>query len=176
MFRLFRNLSCSTSALALASALALMLLTAAPATASEDSDRDFKGFDEQIKRHDLARRALAKGHTYLKDKSYELARESLTEALRLHEDLHEARFCLGLTEYRDGKFKLAVAQFESLYKRQSSYPMLYLELARGYLALQQCSVAHRWLNNHLEREEKSKESAKLKREIAKCAKDQEMRH
>ncbi len=176
MARLLRSPGIPLGALALASALVIMLLAVAPAAASQEAKHDFKGFDEQLMRRDMARRALAKGRTYFEDKSYDLARESLTEALRLHEDLHEARFCLGLTEYRDGKFKLAVAQFESLYKRQPSYPMLCLELARGYLALQECTVAHRWLKKHLIREEKSKKSDKLKREIAKCAKDQEKRH
>jgi Tfp pilus assembly protein PilF len=176
MVRLLRNISFSTCALALASTLILMLLAVAPAAASQDPDRDLKGFDEQIKRREMASRALSKGRTYLEDKSYKLARESLIEALRLYEDLHEARFYLGLTEYRDGKFKLAVAQFKSLYKRKPSYPTLSLELARGYLALRQCSVASRWLKIHLGREEKSKESDKLKREIAKCAKNQEKQH
>ncbi len=146
------------------------------AAASENAQSDMKGYNEQTRHRNMARRALAKGRMYLEDKSYGLARESLIEALRLHQDLHEARFCLGLTEYRDGKYKLAVAQFESLYKRQASYPMLCQELARGYLALRECSVADRWLKIHLEREEKNKETEKLKRAIKKCTKDQEKRN
>ncbi len=153
-------------------AMVILLLLAAPLSvaASKNPERDFTGFNEQVKRRDMARRALAKGRTYLEDKSYDMARESLIEALRLYEDLHEARFYLSVTEYRDGKFKLAVAQLESLYKRQPSYPMLCLELARGYLALRECSVARRWLRSHLEREKKSKESNKLKSEINNCVK------
>lgn len=177
MASLLRTFNFPAGVQALTAMILLLLLAAPPSVAaSEDTQRDFRGFNEQIKRREMARRALVKGRTYLEDNSFGLARESMIEALRLHENLHEARFYLGVTEYRDGNFKLAVAQLENLYKRQPSYPMLSLELARGYLALRECSVARRWLQRHLERGKKSKESDKLKKKIKNCAKDREKQH
>ena len=102
--------------------LGVMLLQAMPALpAPGDAERDLKGFNQQVLRREIAERALRKGKSYLEDGSYELARKSLSEALTFDENLHEARFCLGLTEYRDGKFKLSVAQLNELYQRYPDY-------------------------------------------------------
>ncbi|MBW7997875.1 MAG: tetratricopeptide repeat protein [Candidatus Glassbacteria bacterium] len=158
-------------------ALAVLYSVQPACAAPDDTERDLKGFDEQMVRQQKALRALQKGKSYLKDRSFELARKSFVEALTLNMDLHEARFCLGLAEYRDGKFKLAAAQFESLYEKVPDFENLRLELARAYLALGECSTARKWLQRHLEldRDGDSKEADKLKREIDKCSNRQERR-
>ena len=161
--------------LVLAASVILLLCMTFSGFASEDMERDLKQFSEQTVRQEKARRAMEKGKAYLEDKSFDLARESFTLALRFNESLDEARFCLGLTEYGDKKFKLAVAQLENLYGRNPKYPGLALELARGYLALGECKAAGKWLERHLAKAKKNKETDKLKREIKNCQKDQEKR-
>lgn len=141
--------------------------------APDDTRRDLKGFDEQMVRREQARRELVKGKAFLKDRSYEMARQSLANALRLNQDLQEARFCLGLTEYGDRKFKLAVAHFEKLYEQNPDYENLRLELARGYLALGQCGTARKWLKRYLEHGDKNGETKKLESEIEECEKRRE---
>ena len=156
---------------ALIAALALSVQIAAGA--QDDAERDMRGFDSTLVRQEKARRALTRGKSLLDDGSLDMARQSLTEALTLDENLHEARFCLGLTEYRDGKYKLAVAQFESLYQRNPDFRKVRLELARSYLAAGDCEQARNWLKNYLKKNKAEKDTDKLKREIDKCIRKQE---
>ena len=157
--------------------LALMLslvLSFQPALgAPDDAEQDMRGFDSTMGRREKARRALVRGQSYLDDGLLDKARESLNAALTLDEDLHEARFCLGLAEYRDGRFKLAIAHFESLYERNPDYHNLRLELARSYVAAGDCELAGKWLERHLGKSKADKDTDKLKREIDQCAKRRE---
>ena len=135
-----------------------------------------RGFDSTVVRQEKARRALLKGKSFLDDGLLDKARTSLSEALTLDENLHEARFCLGLAEYKDGKFKLAIAQFESLYERFSNYRNIRLELARSYLAAGDCPLASKWLERHFKKSKADKDSDSLKRKINNCLKRREKKN
>lgn len=157
----------------LALVMAVLLSPRPAAGAPDDTERDLRGFDSTMVRREKARRELLKGKSYLDDGSLDLARTAFNEALKLDENLHEARFCLGLAEYKDGKFKLAIAQFQSLYERHPDYKNLRLELARSYLAAGDCSEAKKWLERHLKKSKADKDTDKLKRDIDKCTKRRE---
>ena len=157
----------------MATLLAIVLPMPPVAGAPDDTEKDLRGFDSTMVRREKARRDMLKGKSFLADGSLSMARKAFNDALTLDEDLHEARFCLGLTEYRDNKFKLAIAQFKSLYERSPDYRNLRLELARSYLATGDCSEAKRWLDLHLKKHKADKETDKLKRDIGKCTKRRE---
>lgn len=136
---------------------------------SDDTDKDLKGFNEDMLQLEKARRAVERGKIYFQDKSYEKARREFTTALQLDADYIEARFCLGLVERKTGNYKLSVEHFKAVYKKKPDYRGLCLEFARSYLALEECAEAESWLKRHKERNtDFAKELQKLEREIKKC--------
>ena len=140
-----------------------------PGAFSDDTDKDLKGFSEDMLRLEKARRAVERGKIYLQDKSYEDARREFTTALQLNVDYIEARFWLGLVERGAGNYKLSVEHFKAIYKKKPDYKGLCLEFVRSYLALGDCSQAESWLKRHKERNtDAAKELRKLEREIRKC--------
>lgn len=145
-----------------------------PRAFPEEVDKEFKGFNERVIRHEKARRAVERGKIYLQDKLYDDARQEFTAALQLDADFIEARFCLGLAERGAGNYKLSIEHFKSLYKKKPGYKGLCLEFARSYLKLGDCTQAQSWLERHKEREtEEVKDLRKLEREIKKCFARQE---
>jgi tetratricopeptide (TPR) repeat protein len=160
-------------------AIALVLCLVVPAApvvgSPDDTDRDLSGFDSTMVRNEKARRAVLKGQSYLEDGSLDQARECFNEALRYNQELHEARFCLGLAELKAEKYKLAIAHFKAVYERHPRYEKLRLELARCYLASGDCKQAGQWLKRHLEINESDKESGKLKKAIEECTNQREKR-
>lgn len=161
------------SKLALIPAVFMVFALNTPACGAEDENKNVKGFDQDIVRREKALTALRRGKAYLEDKSYRQARREFTEALKLNVDLNEARFGLGLVENGSGNHKLALQHFLAVYERDPKIENICLEIARTELALGECSEARSWLERQIEREGKSKETAKLDKEIAGCLRRQE---